>query len=53
MFSKQLDAQAEAAIAESAKLDKQRLPQTEVDRRKKTADDLELTRQRNKKSFRP
>jgi hypothetical protein len=53
MFSKQLDAQAEAAIAESAKLDEQNIPQREADRRKKAADDLEVTRQSNKRTFRP
>lgn len=53
MFSKQLDAQAEAAIAESVKLDEQMLTQREVDRRKKTAEDLEVTRQKNRETFRP
>ena len=53
MFSKRLDAQAEAAIAESMRLDEQNIPQREADRRKKAADDLEVTRQSNKRTFRP
>ena len=53
MFSKQLDTQAQAAIAESVKLDEQKLPQREADRRQKAADDLEVTRQKNRKIFRP
>jgi hypothetical protein len=53
MFSKRLDAQAEAAIAESLKMDEQKIPQREADRRKKAADDLEVTRQKNRKTFRP
>lgn len=53
VFSKRLDAQADAAIAESVRLDKQEAPQKEVDRQKKEADDLEATRQKNQKTFRP
>jgi hypothetical protein len=53
VFSKQLDAQAKASGIESQKLDKQEARQTEIDRPKKEAADLELARQTNQKSFRP
>jgi hypothetical protein len=51
MFSKRLDAQAEAAIAKSLKLERQEDPQKEVARVKKEADDLETSRQKNIKRF--
>jgi len=51
--AKSLNAEAELAIIESAKLDKQLEPQREADRQKKEIDDLELTRLKNQKSFRP
>ena len=53
MFSKRLDAQAEAAIAKSLKLEGQEDPQKEVARVKREADDLETSRQKNIKAFRP
>jgi hypothetical protein len=53
MFSKRLDAQAEAAIAKSLKMEGQKDPQREIDRQKKEADDLEAARQKNRKIFRP
>ena len=53
MFSKRLDAQAEAAIAKSVKLDGQEDPRKEVARVKKEADDLETSRQKNIKAFLP
>src|SRR6266853_5885936 len=53
MFSKRLDAQAEAAIAKSIKLEGQEDPQKEIDRQKKKTDDLEAARQKNQKMFRP
>ena len=46
VFSKRLNAQAEAAIVESAKLAQEQAPQKEVD-------DLDIARQKNMKSFRP
>jgi hypothetical protein len=52
MFSKRLDARAEAAIAKSLKLEGQEDPQKEVARVKKGADDLETLRQQNIKAFR-
>jgi hypothetical protein len=53
MFSKQLDAQADAAIAKSIKLEGQEDPQKEIDRQKKDTADLEAARQKNLKIFRP
>jgi hypothetical protein len=53
MFSKRLDAQAEAAIAKSLKLEGQEDPRKEVARLKKEADDLETSRQKNIKAFLP
>lgn len=53
MFSKELDGEAEAAIAEAVELERQKTPQTEVARMKKEADNLEVARQKNRKMFRP
>jgi hypothetical protein len=53
VFSKRLNAQAEAAIVESAKLAKEQAPQKEIDRQKKEIADLDIARQKNMKSFRP
>jgi hypothetical protein len=53
VLSKRLSAEAEAAIAESVKLDEEQAPQKEIDRQKKVADDLDIARQKNMKSFRP
>jgi hypothetical protein len=53
MLSKQLNGQAEAAIAEAVKQEHEDAPQTEIARVKKEADDLETTRQANLKAFRP
>ncbi len=53
MFSKRLDAQADAAIAKSVKLESQEDPQKEIDRLKKETDNLEAARQKNRKIFRP
>ncbi len=52
VFSKRLDAQAKAAIAEAVKLEEQEAPQKEVARLKKDADNLEEARLKNKKTFR-
>jgi len=52
MFSKRLEEQAEAAIAESVKLEGQEDPQKEIDRQKKKTGDLEAARQKNRKIFR-
>jgi hypothetical protein len=53
MFSKRLEAQAEAAIAKSLKLEGQEGRQKEVARVKKEADDLETSRQKTIKAFLP
>jgi hypothetical protein len=53
IYSKRLNAEAEVALAEAVKLEKQEEPQREAERQKKDADDLEVTRQKNQKSFRP
>ena len=52
MFSKRVNAQAEAAIVESAKLAKEQAPQ-KIARQIKEVDDLDIARQKNIKSFRP
>ena len=53
IYSKRLNGQAEAALAEAVKLEKEEGPQREADRQKKQIDDLEVARQRNRKTFRP
>ncbi len=53
MFSKRLDGQAEAAMADAVKLDGQADPQKEIARQKKEADNLEVARQKNREIFRP
>ena len=53
VFSKRLDAQAKAASIESEKLEKQEALQVEIARPKKEADELEVARQINQKTFRP
>ena len=51
--SRRINAEAETAIAEAAKLDEKERPQKDADRQKKELTDLELTRQKNQKTFRP
>src|SRR3989449_5734980 len=53
MFSKRLDGQAEAAIAESVKLEGREDLQKESERQKKEADNLEVARQKNRNTFHP
>ncbi len=53
MFTKQMDAQAGTAIAESVKLEQEEAPQKEAQRVKQDADDLEVERQKNIKTLRP
>jgi hypothetical protein len=53
VISKRLNAEAEIAVAEAAKLDEQERPQKDADRQKKEMTDLETTRQKNQKTFRP
>jgi hypothetical protein len=53
IYSKRANAEANIATAAAVKLDEQESPQREADRQKKAAIDLEETRQKNQKSFRP
>src|SRR5437879_12654037 len=53
IYSKRLTAEAEVALAQAVKLEKQEEPQREAERQKKQTGDLEATRQKNQKSFRP
>src|SRR5712664_639316 len=53
IYSKRVNAEAELAIAEAMKLDEQEGPKREAERQKKDASDLDVTRQKNQKSFRP
>jgi hypothetical protein len=53
IYSKLVNREAELAIIEAVKLEKQEGPQREADRQKKQMDDLEVARQKNQKSFRP
>jgi hypothetical protein len=53
IYSKRLNTEAEVALAEAVKLEKQEEPQREAERQKKQTGDLEATRQTNQKSFRP
>jgi hypothetical protein len=50
---KQLDSRADGVRDEAAKLEEQEAPEKELARAKREADDLETTRQRNVKAFRP
>ncbi|HTF23086.1 MAG TPA: hypothetical protein VK937_04115 [Candidatus Limnocylindria bacterium] len=53
IYSKRLNAEAEVALAEAVRLEGQEEPQREAERQKKQIGDLEATRQKNQKSFRP
>ena len=53
VISKRLNAEAEIATAEAAKLDEQERPQKDAERQKRETTDLELARQKNQKTFRP
>ena len=53
IYSKQITAEADAALAEVVKVDELEAPRRAVARQKKEADAIELTRQKNQKSFRP
>jgi hypothetical protein len=52
-LAKRANAQAEAATAEAVNLDQQEGPKREAARLKKQMDDLQVTRERNQRSFRP
>jgi len=53
IYSKRLNAEAEIALAQAVKLEKQEEPQREAERQKKQIGDLEAKQQKNQKSFRP
>jgi hypothetical protein len=53
IYSKRGNAEADAALAEVVKMDELEAPQKAVARQKKDADDREIMRQKNQKSFRP
>jgi len=53
MFSKRLDTQVQAALVESIRVEDQEDSQKETERQKKVADNLEVARQKNRKTFRP
>jgi hypothetical protein len=53
MLSKQLNGQADTAIAQAVKQDRDDAPQKELAREKQEAADLETMRQANLKAFRP
>jgi hypothetical protein len=53
IYSQRVNAEAELAIVEAAKLDEKEAPQREAERQKKQMDDLEVARQKNRKIFRP
>ena len=53
IYSKRVTTEADAALAEVVKVDELAAPQKAVDRQKKELDAIELTRQKNQKSFRP
>jgi hypothetical protein len=53
IYSKRLSAEADVAAAAATKLDEQEGPQREADRQKKAAIELEGTRLKNQKAFRP
>jgi len=53
IYSKRVNAAAELAIAEAVRQDEQEGPKREAERQKKETADLEVTRQKNQKIFRP
>jgi hypothetical protein len=53
IYSKRVNAEAEIALAEAVRLEKEEGPQREAERLKKETDDLAVTRLKNQKSFRP
>ena len=53
IYSKDANTAANLASAEAVKLEEQERPEKEANQRKKEADALEVTREKNQKSFRP
>jgi hypothetical protein len=53
IYSKAVNTEVELASAQAVKLEEEERPEKEANQRKKEADDLEETREKNQKSFRP
>jgi len=53
IYSKRVNAEADAALAQVVKVDELEAPQRALARQKKEADAIEVTREKNQKSFRP
>jgi hypothetical protein len=53
IYSKRVNADAELAIAEAVRMEEQERPKREAERQKREIDDLEATRQKNRKIFHP
>jgi hypothetical protein len=53
IYSKEVNAAAELATAQAVKLEEQERPEKEAGERKKEAESLEVTREKNQQSFRP
>jgi hypothetical protein len=53
IYSNRVNAEAELATAQAIKLEEQERPQREVERQRKDAEDLKVTRQKNQTRFRP
>jgi hypothetical protein len=53
IYSKAANAAAELSIAQAVKLEEQERPEREASQKKRDADDLAATREKNQKSFRP
>lgn len=53
IYSKAVNAAAELGIAEAVKLEEQQRPEKEAGEKKKEADALQVTREKNQKSFHP
>lgn len=53
IYSKAVNREVELASAQAVKLEEEERPEREANQRKKEADDLEETREKNQKSFRP
>jgi hypothetical protein len=53
IYSKRVNAEADAALAQVVKVDEREAPQRALARQKKESDAIEVTREKNQKSFRP
>jgi hypothetical protein len=53
IYTRQVNTEADLASVEAVKLEEQERPEKEANQRKKDADNLEVTRQKNQKSFHP